>query len=58
MALSSSFSAAYVRKLQPEIQERLDVLLQRMAEFKDTDQAINANCMYAALSNGKTTKPG
>lgn len=56
VALNPYFSTLYVRKLQPVIQERLNVLLQRMAEFKDTDFAVNANCMYAALSNGMTVK--
>lgn len=52
-ALLPYFSTAYVRSLQPIIQERLDVLLRRMSAFKDTDVAVNANCMFAAFSNGK-----
>ncbi|KAI9663816.1 MAG: hypothetical protein M1821_007306 [Bathelium mastoideum] len=51
VALLPSFSTSYVRKLQPVIQERLNVLLQRIVDFKDTNQTVNANCMYAALSN-------
>jgi len=54
-ALLPYFSTAYVRKLQPDFQERLDVLLRRMSGFKDTDEAVNANCMFAAFSNGKMT---
>jgi len=54
-ALLPFFSTSYVRKLQPDFQERLDVLLKRMSGFKDTDEAVNANCMFAAFSNGKTT---
>lgn len=52
-ALLPFFSTSYVRKLQPEFQERLDVMLKRMAEFKDMDEPVNANCMFAAFSNGK-----
>lgn len=55
-ALLPFFSTAYTRKLQPDFQERLDVLLRRMASFKDTDQAVNANCMFAAFSNGRTAR--
>ncbi|OCK75372.1 cytochrome P450 [Lepidopterella palustris CBS 459.81] len=49
-ALLPFFSPTYVRKLQPIFQDRLDVLLRRMADFKDTDKAVNANCMFAAFS--------
>ena len=42
-----------MRKLQPDFQERLDVMLSRMSGFKDTDEPVNANCMFAAFSNGK-----
>jgi hypothetical protein len=52
-ALLPYFSPTHVRKLQPLIQERLDVLLERMAGFKDTDEPVNANCMFAAFSNGE-----
>jgi cytochrome P450 len=54
-ALLPYFGTAYVRKMQPNFQERLDVLLRRMSGFKDTDEAVNANCMFAAFSNGKTS---
>ncbi|KAI0387436.1 cytochrome P450 [Hypomontagnella monticulosa] len=49
-ALLPFFSPSYVRKLQPVFQERMDVLLRRMSDFKDTDEAVNANCMFAAFS--------
>jgi cytochrome P450 len=52
-ALLPFFSTANVRKMQPQFQERLDVLLKRMAESKDTDEAVNASCMFAAFSNGE-----
>ena len=54
-ALLPYFSTAYVRRLQPDFQERLEVLLRRLSGFKDTDEAVNANCMFAAFSNGKMT---
>jgi hypothetical protein len=47
---------ASVRRLQPIIQERLDVMMQRIKDFKDTDKVLNASCMLAALGSG--TKPG
>ncbi|KAJ2981915.1 hypothetical protein NQ176_g1730 [Zarea fungicola] len=50
-ALLPFFSPSYVRKLQPMFQERIDVLLARMADLKDTEQAVNANCLFAAFSN-------
>ncbi|KAI1320329.1 cytochrome P450 [Xylariaceae sp. FL0255] len=53
-ALLPYFSTAYVRRLQPVLQERLDVLLSRMKEYHDTDEPINANCMFAAYSNDIT----
>jgi hypothetical protein len=52
-ALLPFFSTAYTRKLQPDIQERLGVMLTRMKGFKDTEEPINASCMYAAFTNGK-----
>ncbi|KAI1110471.1 cytochrome P450 [Nemania sp. NC0429] len=48
------FSPTHVRRLQPLIQERLDVLLGRMMAFKDTNKPVNANCMFAAFSNDIT----
>jgi hypothetical protein len=44
---------ANVRRLQPVIQERLGVLMERMNEFKDMDEVLNASCMFSALGNGK-----
>ncbi|KAL5360631.1 cytochrome P450 [Aspergillus floccosus] len=50
-ALLPFFGPAYFRKLQPEVQERLDVLMKRMEALKDTGEPVNANCMFAAFSN-------
>ncbi len=55
-ALLPFFSPSYVRRLQPMFQERLDVLLARMAALKDTEQAVNASCLFAAFSNGEQAK--
>lgn len=50
-ALSPYFSMASVRRLQPVIQERIDVMLRRMKDFRDTDHVLNASCMFSALTN-------
>ncbi|GIJ99636.1 hypothetical protein Aspvir_003637 [Aspergillus viridinutans] len=55
-ALLPFFSTQYVRKMQPDVQERLDVMFKRMSGFKDTDEPVNANCMFAAFSNGERTR--
>ena len=52
-ALSSYFSMTSVRRLQPLIQERIDVLLGRMKEFRDTGHVLNTSCMFSALTNGQ-----
>ncbi|KAF2275384.1 cytochrome P450 monooxygenase [Westerdykella ornata] len=53
-ALLPYFSMASVRRLQPVIQERIDVMLNRMKEFRDTDEVLNASCMFSALTNDVT----
>lgn len=52
-ALSPYFSMSSVRRLQPLIQERIDVMLRRMKDFRDSGHFLNAGCMFAALANGK-----
>lgn len=52
-ALLPYFSMASVRRLQPVIQERIDVLLRRMKDFRDTGHVLNASCMFSALTNGQ-----
>lgn len=47
------FSIASVRRLQPVIQERVDVLLWRLKGYKDTGEVLNTSCMFAAMANGK-----
>jgi cytochrome P450 len=53
-ALLPYFSPSHVRKLQPAFQEILDVLLKRLLDLKDTDEPVNANCVFAAFSNDMT----
>ena len=52
-ALLPYFSMGSVRKLQPVIQERVIVLLDRLKGFKDTGEVLNASCMFAAFTNGQ-----
>lgn len=52
-ALNPYFSMASVMKLQPVIQERLDVMLRRMNEFKNTGEVLNMSYMLSALGNGR-----
>ncbi|KAL4993160.1 cytochrome P450 [Aspergillus recurvatus] len=50
-ALLPFFSPSYMRKLEPEVRERLDVLLERLGALEDTGETVNANCVFAAFSN-------
>ncbi|KAH8704309.1 cytochrome P450 [Phaeosphaeriaceae sp. PMI808] len=50
-ALLPFFSKASVRRLQPVITERVDVLLGRMKEFRGTQRVLNASRMFSALTN-------
>lgn len=52
-ALNPFFSMSNVRKLQPEIQERVDVMMRRIGEFRDSGEVLNASWLYAAYTNGK-----
>ena len=51
-ALSTYFSMASVRRLQPEMQERLDALLERLKGFRDTGEVLMASWAFAAFTNG------
>ena len=46
------YSMASVRRLQPLIQERVDLLLRRMKDFRDAGRVLNASYMFPALTNG------
>ncbi|KAI0905938.1 cytochrome P450 [Ustulina deusta] len=50
-ALNPYFSMASVTRLQPVIQERLDVMLKRMNDFKNTGEVLNLSYMFSALGN-------
>jgi len=45
---------ASVRRLQPVIQERVDVLLKRLKGYKDTGEVLNASRMFGAFTNGES----
>jgi len=51
-ALLPFFSKASVRRLQPVITERVEVMLNRMKEFRESRRVLNASCMFSALTNG------
>ncbi|KAK0125722.1 hypothetical protein ONS95_000277 [Cadophora gregata] len=50
-ALAPYFSMQSVRRLQPVIQERLDLLLERLREFRDKDEVLMASWAFAAYTN-------
>ncbi|KAI1817386.1 cytochrome P450 [Poronia punctata] len=50
-ALSSLFGMNVVRSLQPVIQERVDAVMRRLAEYREKEKVVNANNMFAALTN-------
>ncbi|KAH7348389.1 cytochrome P450 [Rhexocercosporidium sp. MPI-PUGE-AT-0058] len=50
-ALAPFFSMASVRRLQPVIQGRLDLLLERLRGFRDKDEVLMASWAFAAYTN-------
>jgi hypothetical protein len=42
-----------VRRLQPDIQERVDVLMERLKGFRDTEEVVMASWAFAAFTNGE-----
>ena len=42
---------ASVRRLQPHIQERVDVLGQRLRAFRDNNEVVMASWTFAAFAN-------
>lgn len=52
-ALSPYFSMASVRRLQPVIQDRVDILRRRLEGFRDTGEVVMASWAFAAFTNGK-----
>ena len=51
--LNSFFSVGSVRRLQPMIDERVQVCLERMKGLKETDQLMNVVFVTSAFSNGE-----
>lgn len=51
-ALNPFFSIASVRRLQPMIEERLDVFLGRLTEFQESGEPMTISLAYAAFTNG------
>lgn len=52
--LNQFFSAQRARQLQPVVQERVDCLVERLAQSRDTKNIIHLDHAYAALANGKS----
>ncbi|KAH7333388.1 cytochrome P450 [Rhexocercosporidium sp. MPI-PUGE-AT-0058] len=50
-ALNPFFSTASVRKLQPVIDERLSVFMQRFEEFQQNDEVMTISLAFAAYAN-------
>jgi hypothetical protein len=46
------FSKQSVRRLQPVIQERVDMLLRRIREFKNSGNPLTISLTYVSLSSG------
>jgi cytochrome P450 len=51
-ALSPYFSMASVMRLQPVIQERVD-LLERLKGFRDSGEVLMASWAFATFTNGE-----
>lgn len=51
-ALSSFFSTASVRKLQPVIEERVDKLFEKFCELRDKSEVVDLGLAFSAITNG------
>jgi cytochrome P450 len=51
-ALNPFFSKASVRRLQPVIQERLDVMMERFRGFGNSGEVMTVSLAFAAFTNG------
>jgi hypothetical protein len=56
-ALNPFFSQQNVRKLQPVIQERVSTMLERIRDFKESEEVLNVSWLYAAFTSGKVWNP-
>jgi cytochrome P450 len=52
-ALNPFFSTQSVRRLQPVVQERVDMLLHRIGEFAKSGELLMMSWAYAAFTNGQ-----
>ena len=52
-AIGPFFSAQNVRKLQPLVQEKVDILVRRLQEQRGKKEAINIGHAFSALTNGR-----
>lgn len=52
-ALSPFFSKAYTQKMLPIVQERIDVLIERLVALKNSGTPVNFLYALSAFSNGK-----
>lgn len=52
-ALNPFFSTQNVRKLQPVIRERVEMMLKRIEDFRKSGEVLNASWLYAAFTNGR-----
>ena len=55
-AFSNFFSTTSVRRLQPVIQSRIDVLCERLSEKMDTGEPVNMVHAYSALTQDVITE--
>lgn len=54
-ALNPFFSMTSVRRLQPLIQEKVDILLKRLREFQESGEHVNIAHAFSAYTNGSTS---
>jgi hypothetical protein len=51
-ALNPFFSKAGVYRLEPVIQEKVDLMLGRLLEFRESGKPFPLDAMFAAFTNG------
>ncbi|OBT64897.1 hypothetical protein VE03_06450 [Pseudogymnoascus sp. 23342-1-I1] len=50
-ALNPFFSQQNVRKLQPVIQERVSTMMERIGDFKESEEVLNVSWLHAAFTS-------
>jgi cytochrome P450 len=53
LALNGFFSMQRARMLHPVVQERVDALVARLKEYKDSGTVVQLGHAYGALTNGE-----